>query len=195
MAGRAVSSDFLHNMRFHVSVDDNTLLKQTNPSGDTASAGFMQASTPDVSVAAVSYREGQYIYTRKQPGGIPEMTDVQLSRGVALFYSDLWQWLRYIIEGAGDYRANVTIKHFPREALPNASANKNVRENPNSAQTLNIGRGTYRAYYLFESFPVQHKVASDLDSGSSEISIQNLTLTYESFEVEDLKAGAGVPEV
>src|SRR5688572_5902390 len=100
---RAEADDFIHSMRFHVKADGP---RQMLPraSGE-AQAGFSQVSTPAGSVAVAEYREGHYIYTRKQPG-IPAVEDISLSRGVTRRDTEFWDWLRVVIEGSGEYRAD-----------------------------------------------------------------------------------------
>jgi hypothetical protein len=60
---RAQSDDFLHSMRFWVNV-------AAGPGGTSkpdllgAEAGFSAVTVPEMTVEAVEYKEGQYIYTR-----------------------------------------------------------------------------------------------------------------------------------
>jgi phage tail-like protein len=179
---RAVAQDFLHSMRFHVSVSaaagagsDVTL----GSDGDKP-AGFAQCSLPEASVEVVEYREGTWIYNIKQPGN-PTVNDVSLSRGVTTGDSTFWHWLLTVIEGSGEYRADVTIKQFHRQ-------NSLIRaKGSDSNQTaLDLKNATpARTYTLKNAFPTRHKVASDLDATSSEISIMELDLAYETFEITE----------
>jgi hypothetical protein len=45
-----------------------------------------------------------------------------------------------------------------------------------------------RIYHVREAFPTNHKVASDLEATSGEISIMELSIAYEHFEVEEGQA-------
>lgn len=184
---RPIATDFLHSMRFQVSAQkaDNTqLLKPSLVTGDgRTEAGFSACTTPEVSSEAVEYREGTFIYSRKYPGS-PTTSDITLSRGVAKLDSTFWDWMRQVVEGLalpGEYRADVTIKHFHRaEALqkglpatsPIGSTNTNIdTDNP------------ARSYIVYQAFPIRHKVAADLDATASEISIMELDIAYEYFEI------------
>jgi phage tail-like protein len=190
---RPIATDFLHSMRFQVSAQTATNTLYLNPSletGDTRpQAGFSACTTPEVSAEAVEYREGIFVYARKFPGN-PTTSDVTLSRGVARNDSTFWDWMRIVVEGTGlpgDYRADVTIKHFHRaEALQKgvAGAAGNPQDATAGQTNTNIDTDTpARQYILYQAFPIRHKVAADLDATASEISIMELDVAYEYFDV------------
>lgn len=185
---RAQGTDFFHAMRFHLVVNGNTthpLTTDLSGAGQAAQAGFQACTTPSATVDVAPYREGHYVYTRKFPG-IPTMEPLTLSRGVTFKDTQFWHWLQDVIEGNGEYREDVTIKHFHRKALPGVTQRGGGGQLPNtSAQALDLQNGPYRAYELFNAFPPAHKVAGDLDSTASEISIMTMGLEYESFEISD----------
>lgn len=180
---RPVSSDFLHNMRFHVTASPNggrEFLPKAVLSNGKPQAGFSACGTPSASVAVAEYREGHYVYTRKQPG-IPAVENISMSRGVVLADTEFWNWLRQVIEGTGEYRADLTVSHYHRDALPN---NTFPITETRPAESLNMESAAStlaRQYQLFEALPVGHKAATDLDSSSSEISVQNLDVAFESW--------------
>jgi len=183
---RPQQTDFLHSMRFHVNAtiaaggaaDMN--LNSTVQSGK-AQAGFSSVTTPEATVEAVEYREGGYIYTRKQPGN-PTVSDLTMQRGVTRSDSSFWKWLRVVIEGSGEYRADLGISHYHRDKAL-------TREYP-AQGTVNLAGinldGPARIYHVKEAFPTRHKVSGDLDATASEISIMEIDFAYESFEVEEL---------
>lgn len=188
---RALATDFLHSMRYHVNVTS----RGGNPVSDLIpngrpQAGFSAVTTPEATVEAVEYKEGTYLYTRKQPGNTT-MADITLSRGVTRGDSSFWEWCRLVIEGApagsteAEYRADMDIKHFHRDTslvrpVPASG------DQPNLTQ-LNIDNPA-RIYHVSECFPIRHKVAADLDATASEISIMELDVSYEYFEVEEGEA-------
>lgn len=178
---RPASSDYLHSMRFHVSTTATPGtpgdVTQTAPAGSgMAEAGFSACTTPEATVEAVEYKEGQFLYTRKYPGHVT-YNDVTLSRGVAQTDTGFWRWLRAVVEGGADYRQHVTIKHFHRsDVLPGSHSPP--------AELLNLVKPT-RQYQLFEAFPARHKFSSDLDATDSAISIQELDLSYEHAAILD----------
>jgi phage tail-like protein len=185
---RPIATDFLHSMRFQVSAqkaDATELLKPAIQTGDgRPEAGFSACSTPEVSSEAVEYREGTFIYARKYPGA-PTTSDITLSRGVARNDSTFWDWMRQVVEGIalpGEYRADLTIRHFHRaEALQNGQAGNAAI---GSSNTLISQSAAARIYYVYNAFPIRHKVAADLDATASEISIMELDVAYEYFEIE-----------
>lgn len=179
---RAVASDFLHSMRFHVTSDaNNSLGRKNNADGNQgAEAGFSMVSTPEATVEVVEYKEGTFIYTRKQPGNTT-VADISMSRGVCRGDSSFWDWLRRVIEGSGEYRSDLQIKHFHRDNALN-------REYPGAGTANKTGLFTdspARTYHVKEAFPSRHKVAGDFDATASEISIMEMDVAFEHFEVEE----------
>lgn len=178
---RAQETDFLSSMRFHVDVvpvgnGQHTL----RTGGNTPQAGFTNVSTPELTVDPAEYKEGQMVYTRKFPGN-PSVSDITMSRGVARADSSFWDWARVVVEGSGDYRATVSIKHYHRDT----SLTRGVADRSLENKTDLDLNSPARVYKLYEAFPVRHKVAADLDGTASEISIMELDVTYESFEIEE----------
>lgn len=180
---RAVASDFLHSMRFLVTSDArNSLSRRNNADGNQgAEAGFSMVSTPEATVEVVEYKEGTFVYTRKQPGNAT-MADISMSRGVCRGDSSFWDWLRRVIEGSGEYRSDLQIKHFDRIAALS-------REYPatGTANLTSFSKDALpaRTYHVKEAFPSRHKVAGDLDATASEISIMEMDVAFEHFEVEE----------
>jgi len=175
---RPVASDFLHSMRFHVAVADPNVSKITGPGAD--GAGFSMVTTPEVNVEAVEYREGTFVYTRKYPGN-PTTSDISMSRGVTTKDSSFWDWLRVVVEGSGEYRNDLLIKHYHREQ----ALNREKVTTGGASNLVNISTETpARTYKVFQAFPIRHKVAGDLDATASEVSIMELDVAYEYFEIE-----------
>lgn len=179
---RAAASDFLHSMRFHVTtaragggdaLQDNKL---GSPGGEGApEAGFMSVSTPEATTEAVEYREGLYNYPRKYPGNTT-VSDCSMQKGVAKGDSSFWEWLSVVIHGSGEYRVDMYIKHFDRTALTRAQGGKSLAAFSSTAVPA-------RTYILHEAFPTRHKVSADLDASSSDISVMELDVAYEYFDV------------
>lgn len=175
---RAKVSDFLHGFRFHVVVTGfgaGSDPKLGTLSGDKVTAGFSACTTPEVSHDAVEYREGHFIYTKKYVG-LPTVSDVTLSRGVALVDGTFWAWMKDVVEGNAEYRANLSIYHFHRDAKPASTSGTTNTEMPIKAGPSDPG---FREYRCGEAFPIRHKFASDLDATASEVSIQELDLAVE----------------
>ena len=192
---RAVGFDYLHNMRFAVSASGGYL---KSSSGEAPSAGFATCGAPGGSVAVAPYREGHYIYTRKQPG-IPSMDDITLSRGVAFPDADLWRWFLVVIEGANGYRADVDIDHYHRDKAFSRTTshyldqesviNGDGEPDASESEFLKIdGSEIKRRYKLYNAFPVNIKVAGDMDSNNNEISIATMGITYENFKIQHINA-------
>jgi phage tail-like protein len=182
---RSVASDFMQSMRFHVTsaiasggaadLDMNSSVQQGK-----AQAGFNNVTTPEATSESVEYREGTYIYARKFPGN-PTVSDLTMQRGVTRGDSSFWKWLRVVIEGSGEYRADLQIAHYHRDRAL-------TREYP-AQGTVNLAGinldNPARTYHVHEAFPTRHKVAGDLDSTASDISIMELDFSYEAFEIQE----------
>lgn len=192
---RAASTDFLHSMRFHVTTDftDNALNVQnfgavTGVATANVPAGFMSVTTPEATTEAVEYREGTFNYPRKFPGNTT-VSDCTLQKGVVPGYTNFWAWMRVVIEGSGDYRCNMTIKHYNRSVLrQKVYSGTNTAASP-AFDPDKVGGTAARSYVLYEAFAIRHKVAADLDASSSDISVMELDVAYEYFDVQEDAAG------
>ncbi len=182
---RLVLTDYLHNMRFHVDAvqtdGNDRLVVDGRPQ-----AGFSTCTTPEVTVEAMEYREGQHIYTQKYPGN-PSFNDCTLQRGTARQDSAFIDWIRQVVEGSGTYRATVQIKHYHRvgsldQTFPSFGLKaKEALDVFGTAATATPAR----IYKLYQAWPIRHKVAGDLDATSSDVSIMELDLSYEWFDLEE----------
>lgn len=182
---RAASSDYLHSMRFHVTTNFSTSDISPENFGANVPAGFMSVTTPEATTEAVEYREGTFNYPRKFPGNTT-VADCTLQKGVVPGYTNFWAWMRVVIEGNGDYRCDMTIKHFNRSVLTNqlptgATAKSSM---PTWEPAISTAIPT-REYVLYNAFAIRHKVAADLDASSSDISVMELDVAYENFDVFD----------
>lgn len=161
---RAQSSDLLHNFRFQVTdvkSGGGSFLGTEEKRGEKfPQAGFSQCSMPSITVESATYREGLWRYTKKFPG-IPTLEAITLQRGVAKAESALYKWVLACVKGE-EYRADVTVAHFHRE---------------NDAAPA-------RRIHLKNAFATGHKPGADLDANSSDVSIAEVTVDYESFDVE-----------
>jgi len=177
---RATNSDYFHSMRFFVTTTNTNGGASPLPGSGPSVAGFNACTTPEVSQEAVEYKEGHFVYTRKYPG-VPTMSDVTLSRGVALKDTALYTWMMTCVEGAPEYRTDVIITHYHRQALPGfqgigkVSTDIATKDQPVSN----------RQYILHEAFPIRCKIAGDLDATSSDVSISELDISYENFTFDE----------
>lgn len=191
---RPVATDFLHNMRFHVVVVPpaaGSAIDWMGTQGNTRNvsatpAGFMSVSAPDVQVTAAMYKEGTMVYERKYPGEPSMGGDLTMDRGVARGDSSFWHWIRTVIEGSGEYRADLDIKHYHREqSLTRPLSDGGDQPNKTSLFLDNPAR----IYHVHECFPTAHNVVTNaLTATDGEISIMSITVAYEHFEVQEMPA-------
>lgn len=181
---RDLSTDFLHSFRFHAQtlVDYDPLASPGNPE-----AGFNNMTTPELTIEAVEYKEGLDIYPRKYPGA-PTVNEITLSRGVTFIDTSFWTWARATVEGADPYRIDLAIRHYHRGGFlttPRATlATAGIVNKVTSAEAVPA-----RTYELYEAFPIRHKPAADLDATSAEVSLMELDVAFESFNVFSASAG------
>jgi phage tail-like protein len=178
---RSMETDFLNGMRFHVVATGIAGRRYLSPPG-RPEAGFSAVTTPEVSAESVEYREGTTVYTFKYPG-VPSMGgDITMSRGVARRDTTLYDWMKVVLEGStadgGEYRADVDIKQFHRREVlvgdPTAPQNFN---------TIDVNSAPAKTYRIFNAFPTRCKPAADFDATSSDVSVAELDVAYESFVI------------
>lgn len=162
---RAESEDHLQNFRFHVRTE---LGFAEFSDSDQGEAGFQSVTTPEVSVDPAEYKEGHYTYTRKFPG-IPQVSDISMMRGVTKKDTSFFDWINAAIRG-GEYRTNLTIYHWHRDGKVYGQVG-----DLNSARKIEC----------YEAFPMRVKISGDLESQSTEVSLAEVDVSMEYFEVED----------
>lgn len=178
---RAAATDPLHSFRFHVRSDAGVagLGDPLQPDvgfegggviGNQPEAGFQAVTTPEGTVEMAEYREGVKTYTEKYPG-IPTMNDLTFSRGVARADTKFVEWVLAAIEGA-EYRADLTIFHATREG----------RSFPFDADA-DFTEGNSKRYSIKEAVPMRVKPAADMDASTSDVSLAEIDVSYESFSV------------
>lgn len=177
---RAQASDPLHNFRFHAQILDGGPYVG-NLSTDiigNGQAGFNSVTGPEITLEWAEYREGVRTYTEKYPG-IPSWNDVTFGRGAARVETDFFDWMLAAAEGR-EYRADLIIYHFPREAL----------ERPDNAPVGNAGVSlpataitAAKGYKLYNGGPGRVKLAGDMDATSSDVSIKEMDVIYERSDV------------
>jgi phage tail-like protein len=164
---RAMNTDPFHNMRYHVSASKSGNVDPFGP----ATAGFSAVTFPTQTEEVVEYKEGIMSLRRKFIGETT-FDDVTLSRGVSVSTSEFYHWLLAARTG-NEYRTDIEIKHFHRDNITNQD----------NFSTLTPSR----IVKCFECVPVSFKPGSDLESTSSEVSIQEVTFALERFEVTNSK--------
>jgi phage tail-like protein len=186
---RAQATDYLHNFRFHVratwlGVGTDPLQPGGNPSsgrgapvsGLLPEAGFQSVSTPEYTVESVEYREGLRTYAEKYPG-IPTTNDLTFNRGVARLDTAFFDWVTAAIEGR-EYRADLTILHAVRVGRGAALGGGGVFNAATDFVPANS-----RIYNIRQAFPMRVKIAGDMDAGTSDVSLSEIDVSYETFDV------------
>lgn len=192
---RAAASDPLQGFRFHATADpipggipgtSGTDILQPDPAGigdvaggdgEGAQAGFSAITTPEITVEHVDYREGIRIYTQKYPG-IPTIAEVTFSRGAARGDTAFFNWVLAAIEGA-EYRTAITVYHIQRPARVLD------RDNSDGSPIFPLADEDYaKLYKLKECSPARIKIAADMDASTGDVSIAELDVAFERFDIE-----------
>jgi len=198
---RPAATDYLHSMRFHVDVaGDNTEGYLAGGSGQAydanlgagvAQAGFTTCSIPELSLEAVEYKEGTFLYPRKYSGN-PSVSDCSFARGVTRNDTSFWLWAKSAVDASVsiEYRVDLDIYHYHRDQLLAATPSTGGG-NPAADLQQVVAPSTeqpQRVYHLYECIPIRCKPAGDLDATSSEISIKEMDCSVEKMDIEDATA-------
>lgn len=164
---RTRETDYLQNFRFHARVVDGPDFLAFESEGQ-GEAGFQSITLPEETFEVAEYREGNYKYTKKFPGP-PTFSDVTLMQGIVNRNTTFYNW-GLAGRGGSDYRCDVEIVQFHGDDVQDGVAGKIT--SPGSRITK-----------LHEAFAMRHKDGTDLDATSGEVSIQELDLSLEFYEV------------
>lgn len=197
--GRPAATDPLHAFRFHARmVADSPVngipgaaagdVLQPSESGEGfiagqgSEAGFQSITSPELTQEVAEYREGIRTYTQKFPG-VPSVNDLTFIRGCARFDTSFISWILAAAEG-DEYRGDLIIFHIqrPKRTLaitPGAGGNAQM-----AASEIELTDGNTKRYILRDAFPTRVKIAGDLDSSTSDVSLSEIDVAYERFDVE-----------
>lgn len=171
---RAQATDYIQSSRFQASVIGAGGRQWLDRPG----AGFSAITVPEATVESIEYKEGHHIYTMKQPGNVT-VSDITLTRGVTRRDSSFWDWIRVVIEGTGEYRATVEVYQYARDtALPRSFP----AVGDQNATKIDTDRPA-KTYKCYNAFPIRVKPGGDLDATASEISLQEVDVAFENFEI------------
>lgn len=173
---RAANTDLMQGFRYHVVADDGTGVDPLQPAyaadregyEGKGQAGFQSVTIPELNVEASEYREGIMKWTQKYPGP-PTVSELTLIRGITKRDTAFFEMVMASIEGQ-QYRADVTIYHYQRSEMEAAT----------SAET-----GTdLRRITCGEAFAIRAKPASDLDSMAGDVSLAEVDMAIEKFDIK-----------
>ena len=165
---RSHITDPFQTFRFHVKATKAGSLEPLGP----VAAGFNSVTLPTQTIESAEYKEGIMVYRRKFPGDTT-FDDITLTRGVTVVNSEFWNWVNATSSGR-EYRVDLQILHFHRDNITDQS----------DFSTLTPSR----IIDCYECFPLSVKSGSDMDSMTSEISIQELTISIERFSITNERA-------
>lgn len=122
--------------------------------------GFATATTPEYTVETSEYKTGIMKMKQKYPGAAT-VNDVTLTRGVMKANAQLFEFVKKTQEGA-DYRIDLTL----------------IQKHKDGA--------VKRIYKLYNAFGIRCKVATDFDANASDISLEEMDIQFEDFDIEEV---------
>lgn len=163
---RAQSTDFYHAFKYQAKVMTSGVEGAATVG---TQGGFTSVVMPEATIEQVEYKEGSWLYRRKYPGDVT-FSDLTLSRGVAKKNTDFYKWVRAGYLGK-EYRVDLDIRHYHRSDVTNVTDFAN--------------QAAKRVIHCYEAWASRVKPGSDFDSMSSDISLEEIDVTLEYFELED----------
>lgn len=156
---RAQSTDFYHVFKFHV-VDSAGRFGTLG--------GFNSVTVPEMTLEVAEYKEGIWTYRRKFPGDVT-ISDITLTKGVVKQGTNFWKWVKDGAEG-NPYRADFSIYQYHRDDIGNL--------------TNYIEAKPSRIIKCFDAFAIRVKPGADFDSMTSDVSIEEIDVSMERFQIE-----------
>lgn len=152
--------------------------------------GFTSVETPQMDVQTKKYPEGgNHLFTKQIVESV-SFKPITLARGVTES-TDFDAWAKQFIELVRGKRQDEAQETFGEPGDPDQFI---IKIAPASyRRDISIGHldregNLVKIYRLYDAFPIVYKTASDFDaSADDELSIETLTLAYESFEVESIE--------
>jgi phage tail-like protein len=126
-------------------------------------AGFTRSNIPELTVDASEYKTGTMTYKRKYPG-IPTVNELTMSTGLMKADSAIFKQIKKSLTQGGEYRFDFDIIQNHRD-------------------------GSQKSYKIYEAFCHTFKPSSDLEANSNDVAIEELGITFESFDIVET-AGA-----
>lgn len=160
--------------------------------------GFTSVETPQVDITTKSYAEGGSHLFPKQIIDSVSYRPITLRRGVTE-NTDFHNWAKQYIELVKGKREDGAQETFG-DITDGILTTTQVDIAPTSyRRDVSIGHldregNLVKIYRLYNCFPISYKPSSDFDSSADdELSIESITLAYESFEVESLEDRSSNP--
>lgn len=154
---RAAQDDFMQSFRFHV-VENDFL---------STIAGFNSVTLPELSVDPVEFREGNRIYTVKQPG-VPTVSDLSLTAGVLRTGTEIWDMVQAYLRGE-EYRTQLRVKIYHHIDI--------------NGQEFSFEGDSAKVLICNEAFVMRAKPLGDLDATSGEIMMREVDFSVEYFDI------------
>lgn len=177
---RAATDDFMQVFRFHVTSElaqpqeenvQDPLSFDKAPDG--SQAGFMNCTHPEYTINQVEYRDGLQVFPVHQPG-LVSTNELTLSRGVVRRDTTFLDWAFRYFRGLS-YRADLNILQFTQDTLIDRR----------QVQPLGNGAQVNRLIRVEEAFPIRVRPGGDFDASSDEVSMQEIDVKFERFEITD----------
>ena len=165
---RPRNTDPFQNFRFHLieAGSEDPVLNRA--------AGFMSINIPEITIEMGEYKTGIMKWKQKYPGP-PTVADVSLTQGIFSGDSPLYAWVKRIIDGGAEYRKDLLVYHYHIQ------------------DKFDINQRPSRIIRLRECWPLTLKPNPDFEANNAEVSVAEMTLAIEQFEIEEQGQAADIP--
>lgn len=163
-----LATDPLRNFKFLVDITPNPNGFKTG----TLSLGFMSVSGLNVNTSVIAYREGGMNTTTQKLPGQADFSPIVLTRGVAVGHAEDIAWLRQLF-------------HVIQGSSGGSKAGKDFRQTLDIrvlAHPITGPEAPVSAWYkVFNAWPTA-LAYSDLDAGTNQLLISQMTLAHEGWD-------------
>lgn len=169
-----LATDPLRNFKFLVDITANSSGYTLASSGATLSLGFMSVSGLNVNVSVIAYREGGMNTTTQKLPGQADFSPIVLTRGVAVGHSEDIKWLKQLFQVIQGSSAG-------------SSAGKDFRQTVDvrvlGAPVTGPSAPVSAWFRIYNAWPTA-VAYSDLDAGTNQLLISQMTLAHEGWDYE-----------
>ena len=179
---RPATTDYLQGFRFHVTkIGGQGGPEFENTAMNGGQAGFQSVTLPEISADVVEYREGIFKYTKKFQG-LPTVSSMTLMRGIALGDTTFFEWIMGGLNGT-EYRCNLEVRQFAR------SSTRSTTQTQVDYDSIT----NFRSLKAYECVPTRVKGMADLDATSADVSMAEVDIELEYFEIIDTQTDVAQP--
>lgn len=168
-----LETDPLRNFKFLVDITANSGGFSSAASGVTLSLGFMSVSGLNVNISVIAYREGGMNTTTQKLPGQADFSPIVLTRGVAVGHAEDIKWLKQLFQVIQGSNGSVAGRDFRQ------TVDVRVLSSPITSASAPVSAW----FRIYNAWPTA-VAYSDLDAGTNQLLISQMTLAHEGWDYE-----------